>query len=82
MNVTLGRIALAAVLVLGVSNAACAREAGAKAPGAGKAKGLHGIGFTDPKFGSSMRTGKDQPYTWPVSDRYRPVSQPFFGRAY
>ena len=82
MNVTLGRIALATVLVLGVTSAACAREAGAKARGAGNAKGLHGIGFTDPKFGSSMRTGKDQPYTWPVSDRYRPVSQPFYGRAY
>ncbi|GJE10178.1 MULTISPECIES: hypothetical protein [Methylobacterium] len=82
MNVTLGRISLAAVLVLGVSSAAFAREAGPQARGAGKASGLHGIGFTDPKFGSAMRTGKDQPYTWPVSDRYRPVSQPFYGRAY
>lgn len=82
MNVTLGRISLAAVLVLGVSSAASAREAGAKARESGKATSLHGIGFNDPKFGSSMRTGKDQPYMWPVSDRYRPVSQPFYGRAY
>lgn len=82
MNVNLGRISLAAVLVLGVSSVALAREAGSRAHGAGKAAGLRGIGFTDPKFGSAMRTGKDQPYTWPVSDRYRPVSQPFYGRAY
>jgi hypothetical protein len=81
MNVTVGRISLAAVLVLGVSSAAFAREPGAKTGGPGKA-GLHGIGFTEPKFGSALRTGKDQPYTWPVSDRYRPVSQPFYGRAY
>jgi hypothetical protein len=85
MNVTSGRIPLAAALALcvslGVSSAALAREAGPKAAGAGHA-GLHGIGFTEPKFRSALRTGKDQPYTWPVSDRYRPVSQPYYGRAY
>jgi hypothetical protein len=80
MNVTLGRASLAAVLVLSVSGAALAREAGTKAHT--KGAGLHGIGFTEPKFGSALRTGKDQPYTWPVSDRYRPVSQPYYGRAY
>jgi hypothetical protein len=82
MNVILGRVSLAAALVLGVSSAALAREAGPKAHGAGHASGLHGIGFAEPKFRSALRTGKDQPYTWPVSDRYRPVSQPFYGRAY
>ncbi|MCJ2052555.1 hypothetical protein [Methylobacterium sp. J-070] len=82
MNVNLGRISVAAVLALGISSAALARDAGPKARGAGHASGLHGIGFTEPKFGSALRTGKDQPYTWPVSDRYRPVSQPYFGRAY
>lgn len=82
MNVSLGRVSLAAVLVLGVSGAALAREAGPKAQGARSAAGLHGIGFTEPRFGSSLRTGKDQPYTWPVGDRYRPISQPFYGRAY
>ncbi|MBE7199261.1 MAG: hypothetical protein INR70_15875 [Parafilimonas terrae] len=82
MNVTVGRISLAAVLVLGVSSAAFAREAGTKARGADRSSGLHGIGFTEPKFGSTIRTARDQPYTWPVSDRYRPVSQPFYGRAY
>ena len=82
MNVILGRVSLAAALVLGVSGAALARDAGPKAHGAKGTTGLHGIGFTEPKFGSSLRTGKDQPYSWPVSDRYRPVSQPFYSRAY
>lgn len=82
MNVILGRVSLAAALVLGVSGAALARDAGPKAHGAKGTTGLHGIGFTEPKFGSSLRTGKDQPYSWPVGDRYRPVSQPFYGRAY
>jgi hypothetical protein len=82
MNVILGRVSLAAALVLGVSSAALAREAGPKAHGARHASGFHGIGFAEPKFRSALRTGKDQPYTWPVSDRYRPVSQPFYGRAY
>jgi hypothetical protein len=82
MNVILGRVSLAVALVLGVSGAALAREAGPKAHSAGHAVGLHGIGFAEPKFRSALRTGKDQPYTWPVSDRYRPVSQPFYGRAY
>jgi hypothetical protein len=80
MNVTLGRASLAAILVLSVSGAALAREAGTKTPS--KASGMHGIGFTESKFGSALRTGKDQPYTWPVTDRYRPVSQPYYGRAY
>ncbi|MGH1573065.1 hypothetical protein ACRAWG_23310 [Methylobacterium sp. P31] len=82
MNVSLGRVSLAVVLVLGVSGAALAREAGPEAQGAKSASGLHGIGFTEPKFRSGLPTGKDQPYTWPVGDRYRPVSQPSYGRVY
>ncbi len=83
MKIVLGRVSLAAALVLGVTSASLARETAPKAPGAGKAAtGLHGIGFTEPKFKSSLRTGKDQPYTWPVSDRYRPLSQPYYGHAY
>ncbi|WP_457106464.1 hypothetical protein [Methylobacterium sp. P5_C11] len=82
MNVVLGRVSLAVALVLGVSGAALARDAGSKAHGANTTTGLHGIGFAEPKFRSSLRTGRDQPYTWPVSDRYHPVSQPFYGRAY
>ncbi|WCS27121.1 hypothetical protein LOK46_10000 [Methylobacterium sp. NMS14P] len=82
MNVMLGRVSLAAALVIGVSGAALARDAGSKGHGARSAAGLHGIGFNEPKFRSDLRTGKEQPYTWPVSDRYRPVSQPFYGRAY
>lgn len=82
MSVILGRVSFAAVLVLGVSGAALARDAGPKAHGAHGATGLHGIGFNEPKFRSHLQTGKNQPYTWPVSDRYRPVSQPYYGRAY
>jgi hypothetical protein len=87
MNVILGRIPLAAFLALGLSSVTLARDAGgqhaAKAPGTRSATApLHGIGFADPKFRSDLRTTKDQPYTWPVSDRYRPVSQPFLGRSY
>jgi hypothetical protein len=83
MKIVLGHVSLAAALVLGVTSASLARETAPKASGAGKAAaGLHGIGFTEPKFKSSLRTGKDQPYTWPVSDRYRPVSQPYYGHAY
>lgn len=82
MNVTLSRATLAAALVLGLSSATLARESGSQHRGAGKAAGLHGIGFNEPKFGANLRTGKDQPYTWPVSNRYRPISQPYFGRAY
>jgi hypothetical protein len=84
MNVILGRLSLAAALALSVSGAALARDAGArgdKGPGA-KGGTVQGIGFNEPRFRSDFRTGKDQPYTWPVSDRYHPVSQPFYGRAY
>jgi hypothetical protein len=81
--VMLGRVSLAAVLFVGLSSAALARDVGAPAQGAkGRAGSLHGIGFNAPKFGADIRTGKDQPYTWPVSDRYHPVSKPFYGRAY
>ncbi|MCJ2056309.1 hypothetical protein MKL09_07075 [Methylobacterium sp. J-048] len=79
----LGRVSLAAVLVVGMSSVALARDAGSAGQGArGHAGRLHGIGFNAPKFGSDLRTGKDQPYTWPVGDRYRPESKPFYGRAY
>jgi|GEM_PF-1762684 len=82
MTVILSRVTVAAALVLGLSSAALAREASPQHRGSGKASGLHGIGFNAPPFGSTVRTGKDQPYTWPVSDRYRPISQPYYGRAY
>ncbi|WP_244537212.1 hypothetical protein [Methylobacterium pseudosasicola] len=79
----LGRASLAAVLVVGMSSVALARESGSTMQGAkGRTGSLHGIGFNTPKFGSDIRTGKDQPYTWPVGDRYRPESKPFYGRAY
>ncbi|MDP4003738.1 hypothetical protein [Methylobacterium sp. NEAU K] len=83
MTVMLGRVSLAAVLVLGGSGVTMAREAGSPARGAKvHAGGLHGIGFNEPRFRSGMHMGKDQPYTWPVGDRYHPVSKPFYGRSY
>ncbi|MCJ2136102.1 hypothetical protein MKK69_18955 [Methylobacterium sp. J-026] len=82
MTVILSRVSLAAALVLGLSSATLAREAGSRPHGAGTASGLHGIGFNEQRFGANLRTGRDQPYTWPVSDRYRPISQPYYGRAY
>ena len=82
MSVTLSRASLAAFLVLGLSSVAIAREAGSQPRGAGKASIHHGLGFNEPTFRADMRTVKDQPYTWPVSDRYRPISQPYYGRAY
>ena len=84
MGVTVGDISLAAVLVLGMSGAATAREAGAGAEGTkGHATVLRHGGFAQPAFTATMRvTGKEQPYMWPVSDRYAPVSRPFYGRAY
>lgn len=79
----LGRVSLAAVLVVGMSSVVPAREAGSTMQGAkGRPGSLHGTGFNTPKFSSDIRTGKDQPYTWPVGDRYRPESKPFYGRAY
>lgn len=82
MYVTLSRATVAAALVLSLSGAAFAREAGSQHRGTGKAAGLRGIGFHEPRFGANLQTSKDQPYTWPVGDRYRPISQPYYGRAY
>jgi len=82
MSITLSRASWAAVLVLGLSTAALAREAGAQPRWAGKTPIHQGLGFNQPTFRADMRTVKDQPYTWPVSDRYRPVSQPYYGRAF
>jgi hypothetical protein len=84
MSVILGRVSLAAALIVGLSGAVAAREGGPAARGADHHRStmLRGIGFAEPKFGSQLRTSKDQPYTWPVGDRYLPVSQPFYGRAY
>ncbi len=78
MNVVLGRVSVAAALVLGDLERGAWRATRAEGPRCRPRPGLHGIGFTEPKFRSTLRTGKDQPYTWPVSDRYRPVSQPFY----
>ncbi|MCJ2084392.1 hypothetical protein MKK88_00065 [Methylobacterium sp. E-005] len=82
MSVTLSRASLATFLVLGLSSAALAREAGSHPRGVGKASTHQALGFNAPSFRADMRAVKDQPYTWPVSDRYRPISQPYYGRAY
>lgn len=83
MNVLRNGLPMAACLVLSLTGASMAREAGDTAPAAkARSKGLHGT-LAGPPFTSNLRAGgKDQPYTWPVSDRYQPVSRPYYGRAY
>ncbi|MCJ2121850.1 hypothetical protein [Methylobacterium sp. J-077] len=79
----LGRVSLAVVLVVSVSSAVLARDTGSTVPSTkGRTGSLHSIGFNAPQYSSDIRTGKDQPYTWPVGDRYHPVSKPFYGRSY
>lgn len=77
MNATLGRVALATVAVLGLAGTAMARD------GMDRGRGIRGKAFPTPAYQAGARvSGPERPYTWPVADRYRPVSQPFYGRAY
>jgi hypothetical protein len=77
MIATVGRVSLAAAMVLGLAGASLAREGH---PARGK---MTGKGFAMPKYEANARVaGPERPYAWPVADRYRPVSQPFYGRAY
>lgn len=78
MIATLGRVSLATVMVLGLAGAALARDGATHRP-----RGMTGKSFTSPKYESGARvSGPERPYAWPVAERYRPVSQPFYGRAY
>ena len=75
---TLSRLSLVALAVVGLSGTVAAKEA--SAPKKGQMTTLKSF---KPTYQTNSRvTGAAQPYTWPVSERYRPVSQPYFGRAY
>ncbi|WP_449409930.1 hypothetical protein [Methylobacterium komagatae] len=75
---TLSRLPLVALAVLGLSGAAVAKDG--MAP---KKKGQTTLNGFKPAYRTDTRvSGAEQPYTWPVSERYRPLSQPYYGRAY
>ncbi|MCJ2015336.1 hypothetical protein [Methylobacterium sp. J-076] len=76
---TLSRISLVTVALVGLAGAASARDATAPKK-KGQMTSLNGF---KPAYRADTRvSGSDQPYAWPVSDRYRPVSHPYFGRAF
>lgn len=76
---TLSQISLVAAALVGLTGAASARDAAAPKKDH-QTTGLHGF---QPAFRADTSvSGSARPYTWPVGDRYRPVSQPYFGRAY
>lgn len=76
---TFSRISLVAVALVGLNGMASARDAA-------RPKTKHHATTVDgfkPAFRADTSvSGAARPYSWPVSDRYRPVSQPYFGRAF
>lgn len=77
---TLSRISLVTAALVGLSGAATARDTASNSEGMKPMKTLKGF---KPAYQTNSRvTGSPQPYTWPVSDRYRPESKPYFGRAF
>ncbi|MET0368578.1 MAG: hypothetical protein ABW058_10440 [Methylobacterium sp.] len=75
----LSRLALVTLAVVGLTGTVAARDASAP-----KKKGQTTTlnGFKPAYQANTHVSGTARPYTWPVSERYRPVSQPYFGRAY
>ncbi|MDP4025726.1 hypothetical protein Q8W71_24120 [Methylobacterium sp. NEAU 140] len=85
MNGTLGRVCLAALTCFAMAGAASARDAdpGFKGKGFGKSAGKGAGKMAMPHYSANTRvSGPQQPYDWPVSDRYRPVSKPYYGRSF
>ena len=93
MNRTLGRVGVAAILCFGLAGAASALDGDhgfqgqpfGKSAGksTGKGAGKRAGKMAMPHYAADTRvSGPQQPYDWPVADRYRPVSKPFYGRAY
>ena len=72
MNGTHARVCLAALTCLAMAGAASARDGD---PGyTGKAFGKGAGKMAMPHYSANTRvSGPQQPYDWPVSDRYRPV---------
>ena len=76
---TLSRLSLITLAVVGLTGTVAARDASAPKK-KGQATTLNGF---KPAYQTNTRvSGTAQPYTWPVSERYRPESRPYFGRAY
>lgn len=79
MKGTVIRVSLVLASVVGFTGAASARDAShGKQPRYFRTT----QGFKPSYQAHSNVSGSDRPYTWPVNDRYRPVSRPYFGRAY
>lgn len=79
MKGTVIRVSLVLASVVGFTGAVAARDASSeKQPRYFRTT----QGFQPSYQAHSNVSGPDRPYTWPVNDRYRPVSQPYFGRAY
>lgn len=73
------RISLVVASFAGLTGAAAARDDGASE----KPRQIRVLKSVKPSYQSTTNVaGPERPYTWPVSDRYRPVSHPYFGRAY
>lgn len=76
---TFTRVSLVLAAVAGLTGAAAARD-GTAQQHSKPIRTLHGI---KPSYQANTNVaGPEQPYTWPVSERYRPVSRPYFGKAY
>lgn len=76
---TLSRISLVTLALVGLSGAAVARDR-AVPKRTDRTTSLNGF---KPAFRADTSVaGSVRPYSWPVSDRYHPVSQPYFGRSY
>jgi hypothetical protein len=77
---TLSRISLVTAALIGLTGAATARDSASEPRTMKPMKTLKS--FKPAYQANSNVAGTPQPYSWPVSDRYRPVSQPYFGRAF
>ena len=76
---TFTRISLVALGVAGFAASAAARETGT----GGHTKTVRTMKGFKPSYQTTTNVaGPERPYTWPVNDRYGPVSRPYFGRAY
>lgn len=76
---TFTRVSLVMAGLVALGGVAMARDAGeARQPRHSRAM----QGFKPSYQANTNVAGPEQPYTWPVNDRYRPVSRPYFGRAY
>jgi hypothetical protein len=76
---TFTRVSLVLAAVAGLTGAAAARD-GMTTKQSKPIRTLQGF---KPSYQPTTNVaGPEQPYTWPVSERYSPVSRPYFGKAY